>query len=281
MTEIIPNVCSLCHRLEVPAVMNNCHYLSCPHNPKAPKPKMEYPLPVKVKNAAIERDGPDYEKDNNDLRTLWIVTNRRGLYAHSPFAKLFDGVLELKPHSIIRKGDVVFFDGGTDINPSFYGEEPHVATCSPDKARDDAERHAFARAQAAGASCLGVCRGAQLLCALSGGKLVQHVEGHNTGHLIFTQDGQAIFSESSHHQVMWPKEIPHVLIAWAKSCAQMPFEISDEYGKQFEDGELPEIIFCKDTRSLCIQGHAEYMGDPAIFTDFTRKLVREFLIEGK
>jgi GMP synthase-like glutamine amidotransferase len=200
--------------------------------------------------------------------------------AHKPFEKMFTGTLELQTHSIIGPDDVVFFDGGNDVDPSFYGEEPHIMTAPPDKVRDNFERWAFQQAQKAGASCVGVCRGAQFLCVLSGGKLVQHVTGHNGGHMIYTDSGRALLSESSHHQVMWPYEIPHVLIATANKHSQEPFEVSDEYGKDFPDGEFPEIIYCKDTRSLCIQGHAEFMSEDSVFRNFARQLVREFILEG-
>lgn len=219
-------------------------------------------------------------KVKEEPRTLWVVNKH--YHGFEPFKDKFYGALLLKPESTIRKNDVVFFDGGTDIDSRIYKEEPHVANQSPDTERDKEEIKAFRRAQAAGAACLGVCRGAQLLVALSGGKLVQHVKGHNDGgHMIFTDNGLSLYSESSHHQVMWPFEIPHVLIAYSDMLAQEPFEIWDEYGKEFPDGHLPEIVFCKDTRSLCIQGHAEWMADGAPFTKFVRGLVDEFLLQGE
>jgi GMP synthase-like glutamine amidotransferase len=214
-------------------------------------------------------------------RTLWTLPQTSSTsMAHKPFEDLFTGSLELQPHSIVLPQDVVFFDGGTDVNPQLYGEEPHVTTSKPDGARDAREINAFMKAQKVGASCFGVCRGAQFLTAMSGGKLIQHVTGHNHGgHLIVTYDGKTMWSESSHHQVMWPYNIPHVMIAWATNRAQEPFVVSDEYGKEVDDGEFPEIIYCKSTRCLCIQGHAEWSEPDGSFYKFTRELVQEFLIQ--
>lgn len=216
-------------------------------------------------------------------RTLWLLPLRSGASAaHAPFLHLFDRAVMLKPDlgDCIREHDAVFFDGGNDINPALYGEEPHIMTAHPDKLRDEFEKWAFQQAQTSGAACLGVCRGAQFLCALSGGKLVQQVGGHGgPGHLIRMANGTTLFSESSHHQVMWPFEISHVLIAHAQ--ADEKTAVSDEYGKDFPDGELPEIIYCKDTRSLCIQGHTEWVDPNSEFAKLTKQLVKEFLIEGR
>lgn len=215
------------------------------------------------------------------LRTLWTLPQTGSTsMAHKPFVDLFDAVRDLSPTSVIREGDAMFFDGGTDVDPRLYGEEPHIMTGKPDTTRDERERHAFKRAQAAGASCLGVCRGAQFLTVMSGGKLVQHVTGHGHGHTIQLDDGVIILTESSHHQVMWPFEINHVMIGWADN-KYSKHEISDEYGKEFVGGQYPEIIYCKDTRSLCIQGHTEWVHEDAPFAKTTRNLVREFIIGGK
>jgi hypothetical protein len=212
------------------------------------------------------------------LRTLWIAS-QQNMTGHTPFVPLFDGALVWTPQATISPQDVVFFDGGTDINSELYGEKPHTANQRPDRYRDETERAAFRKAQAAGAACLGVCRGAQLLCALSGGKLVQHATGHgNGGHMIHLENGQVIYTESSHHQVMWPFEIPHVLIAWAQ---QGNFKNYDEYGKEFEDDKYPEIVYCKDTKSLCIQGHAEWLPPGSPFHNLAVKLVDDFLINGR
>lgn len=261
MTPDFIRICSLCDRIETFAT--RCHYINCPYRKKGEA------LPVRAVPPKT--------------RTLWTLPqDGTTSMAHKPFSDMFTGELELQPHSVIQPQDVVFFDGGTDVDPKLYGEDRHVMTGVSDKARDAREKHAFLRAQAAGAACLGVCRGAQFLTVMSGGKLVQHVSGHNGGgHMIIINDGRCIYSESSHHQVMWPNEIPHIKIAWASQLAQQKFVITDEYGKDFEDGELPEIIFCKDTNSLCIQGHSEWMGSESEFTKMTRELVKEFLIEGR
>lgn len=217
-----------------------------------------------------------------DPRTLWVVTKRADLQGHTAYAIMdeFEGCLHLKSDSIIRPTDVLFFDGGTDVNPSLYGEDKHLATGMSDTVRDAWEKSAFRRARDVGAACLGTCRGAQLLCVLSGGKLVQHVTGHGNGHDIYTDNGEVIYTESSHHQVMWPFNIAHVLIAYAKNSqgGSQRHVVSDEYGKDFPNGEMPEVVYCKDTRCLCIQGHSEWVTAESKFRKQTHVWVREFLI---
>lgn len=246
--------CDLCER-EVAQDLGGCQYINCPQ-----RKKRFMPVRATVK------------------RTLWTLPPTHSTSnAHEPFASMFTRCIPLEADSLITPEDVVFFDGGTDVDPALYGELPHVATGPSDRTRDKREKEAFVRAQAVKARCFGVCRGAQFLCVMSGGKLVQHVSGHQSGHMIIANSGDAIYSESSHHQVMWPYEIPHVLIAWADQNAQQRFVVSDEYGKTFEDDRLPEMIYCKDTRSLCIQGHTEWMSTKDPFSSFTKQLVREFL----
>ena len=57
-------------------------------------------------------------------------------------------------------------------------------------------------AQNLGISIIGVCRGAQFLCAFAGGKLIQHMTGHHGDHSITTVDGRVYQSSSDHHQLM-------------------------------------------------------------------------------
>lgn len=226
--------------------------------------------PVKVK----ESRGPH--------RVLWTLPqDPTTSNAHRPFVGMFEEVRPYHPDSTILGCDVVFFDGGTDVNPEIYNEARHPMTGAPDRERDKRESEAFVKAREAGASMIGVCRGAQFLCVMSGGKLVQHVTGHNgSGHLISTKDDIVLWSESSHHQVMWPGEINYTLIAWASGAAQQPFIVSDEYGKGFPDDRFPEILYCHDTKCLCIQGHTEWAKDTP-FERLTKSLVKEYILGRK
>ncbi len=80
--------------------------------------------------------------------------------------------------------DGIVFTGGSDLNPSWYGEAPHPETFGVDDRRDESEFALLQEAFDAGLPVLGICRGIQLLNVALGGDLHQHlpeVVGHD-GH---------------------------------------------------------------------------------------------------
>jgi putative glutamine amidotransferase len=69
--------------------------------------------------------------------------------------------------------------GGADLDPALYGEDPHPAV-AVEGARDDLELAAWTAARERGIPIFGVCRGFQAINVFSGGRLVQHLEGHDS-----------------------------------------------------------------------------------------------------
>lgn len=206
-------------------------------------------------------------------RTLWLTK----LNPRMPevFEDLFDDVKSVHGRADnIQSQDVVLFDGGTDINPHIYGENLHPFSDLPDYGRDDFERLMFRRAQGSAAACIGICRGAQFLCAVSGGKLIQDVSGHrNNNHDLITDDGRKMTAAADHHQMMYPDGVFHKLLAWATGIG----ESNCEYGKQVPELE-PEIIWIPDTKSLCIQPHPEWMAKNSMFQDYCRELTKKYIV---
>ena len=185
----------------------------------------------------------------------------------------------------INRGDVVMFGGGEDISPSLYKEKRHPITHAPDKPsqRDTFEFLAFQRAQESGASCYGICRGAQLLCALSGGKLVQHVNNHAGGHFITTSDGEKMMTSSVHHQMMWPFNLPKdkfEILGVSEEPLSTIYIFSPEKSLNKVSTE-PEIVFFPETRSLGIQGHPEFMHERSQLVQHSRKLLQHYLMKGE
>ncbi|GAB7050690.1 gamma-glutamyl-gamma-aminobutyrate hydrolase family protein [Catenuloplanes indicus] len=75
---------------------------------------------------------------------------------------------------VLRALDGLLLAGGADIGPGLYGEEPAAVTDSrPD--RDAGEVALLTAALRTGLPILGVCRGMQLLAAVHGGRLHQHL----------------------------------------------------------------------------------------------------------
>jgi putative glutamine amidotransferase len=75
--------------------------------------------------------------------------------------------------------DGLLLPGGADLDPALYGEEPHP-TVAVEGARDDLELAAWSAARERGVPVFGVCRGFQAINVFSGGRLVQHLEGHDS-----------------------------------------------------------------------------------------------------
>lgn len=73
--------------------------------------------------------------------------------------------------------DGLILSGGGDIDPARYGQVDRGSSdIQPD--RDELEAAAWDRAQVRGLPVLGICRGFQAINVLSGGSLLQHVDGH-------------------------------------------------------------------------------------------------------
>jgi putative glutamine amidotransferase len=71
--------------------------------------------------------------------------------------------------------DAIILSGGGDVDPEHYGAEPHPATDSPRRERDDAELALLTAALERDMPTLAVCRGSQVLNVARGGDLVQHL----------------------------------------------------------------------------------------------------------
>lgn len=73
--------------------------------------------------------------------------------------------------------DGLLLTGGADVDPARYGA-PNLGSVDVEPDRDELEAAAYGAAQARGVPVLGICRGLQVMNALSGGSLIQHVDGH-------------------------------------------------------------------------------------------------------
>lgn len=149
--------------------------------------------------------------------------------------------------------DLICFTGGADINPALYGEEP-LAQTKPDRVRDAKEILAYERFL--DTPKVGICRGGQLLNALSGGEMWQDVDGHKIAHetidLLFTRD--TVLLPSGHHQMMIKGADGFVLaVAYEAKVKKSPSKrVVEEYDA--------EVIWYPKTKSLCYQSHPEWEG---------------------
>jgi gamma-glutamyl-gamma-aminobutyrate hydrolase PuuD len=181
------------------------------------------------------------------------------------------------------QADIAVFPGGADISPSLYNRKPHSAT-APNPATDAREVPMFKRAVELGLPIVGICRGAQLACALAGGELVQN-QYQPYEHEIQTPFGKDVNVLSIHHQAMYPWDIPYddwEIYGWSEKISSFHH---DADCKEMVDGhpkargrEL-EIVYFRKIKCLAIQSHPEMTRKNSQEVEYCRFLVSQ-LIKG-
>ena len=204
----------------------------------------------------------------------------RGTGVVYPFDKIFT------KHKNLTMGfegvDAVVLWGGEDIHPSYYNEKPHPknqARGGGPSHRDKFEWKVMTYCYMEGIPIIGVCRGAQFLCAFAGGSLIQHVDGHHSNHDVNTDDGQKFQVTSCHHQMMYPYDVNHKLLAWSSTKRSTVYE--DQNSAQIKAMDIakePEIVLFPDVRGLAIQGHPEWASEDTEFVKYVNGLVRTHLL---
>ncbi len=192
-----------------------------------------------------------------------------------------DNGLEFVSSPSVADADVVFFMGGSDVSPILYGEKPLSCTTISD--RRDLNDLLLWRFSGKSQLRVGICRGAQFLNVMSGGKLWQHINsgnslGHSSSHRImryvFDDDFKNTISHeeyevtSTHHQMMIPGEDGVVLGTAIADGYFSSSLVSEKYsekqrlvipsGSWDPEHEDPEVVWYPKTKSLCIQGHPEF-----------------------
>ena len=165
---------------------------------------------------------------------------------------------------VVQRLDGVVISGGSDVDPSFYGHEPHPRLGATEPERDEWELAVITAAIRHGVPLLGICRGAQLLNVHLGGTLTQHVELHEgVGHPRFDDDrserchtvrllrdtlahrlyGDEVAVNSLHHQTINPDAPQGVASAFADDGVVEVIEVpgSDVFAVQWHPESLDGI----------------------------------------
>lgn len=160
----------------------------------------------------------------------------------------------------IEDADLVQFCGGSDVNPALYGEKTHW-TSHVNLERDEYEAKMYEIAFENHCAIAGICRGAQFVHVMNGGKLFQNVTNHgllNT-HMAYIEVPDllhlapySVSVSSTHHQMM--REGRGTLLL---SAGEATLRETDT-GRDMKPGLDVEAVYHETTNSLCYQPHPEF-----------------------
>lgn len=183
--------------------------------------------------------------------------------------------------------DVVLFTGGEDISPSLYGEINYACN-GVNKERDAWELEWYRWTLLNGIKMVGICRGMQLFTAMTGGKLLQHVYGHQGYHPLITKEGETFEINSIHHQMCVPKQGTYELLAFAPGLSKgytttptikKDFEERFYYEKARDGIKLkePEALWFPEIRALGVQFHPEMLSQNTPAHSFFKGLLKTYI----
>jgi GMP synthase-like glutamine amidotransferase len=156
----------------------------------------------------------------------------------------------------INEAGLVCFTGGEDVTPAIYGDKAHPSTFFS-VYRDAKETNIFNQCIDNGVPMVGICRGAQFLNVMSGGRMYQDVSEHTRSHaLTDVLTGETVYVSSTHHQMMMPSDKALLV---ASSCLGGTREWYDgEVFKKDTSKEDIEVVYYEHTKALCFQPHPEF-----------------------
>jgi gamma-glutamyl-gamma-aminobutyrate hydrolase PuuD len=164
-----------------------------------------------------------------------------------PFHKwaCFDSLAHATHPEELKEGDALVIWGGEDISPLLYKKplSSRGGGSVPPSRRDMVEWALMKRAQELKVPILGMCRGAQMLCALAGGHLLQDVNKHG----------------------MYPWGVPHEMLASIKQpLSTTRYEVEN----LVDIPEEPEFVYFPEVKGYAVQWHPEYMDAECEATQF-------------
>lgn len=174
--------------------------------------------------------------------------------------------------------ELLILHGGIDIDPAIYNHPRLPETQVSNKYRDKKELTLIKKAVEEKKPILGICRGAQLLCAINGGSLWQHAIGHHKAHSITISDGSEIeYTTSCHHQIMNLDGTKHELLAWDPRETKV-LTLKREV---IIIKNTPEVAYFPETKALAVQPHPEWMHHKDDFIIWLNKIIFEkFQLKG-
>lgn len=222
---------------------------------------------------------------------ILIINDHRPTYAR-PLEHL--NLPVSRDHSLLQREPksvaLVVFTGGADVNPRLYDQSDHRSTHT-NLARDMEETNLYNIANGNDIPMVGICRGAQFLCVMAGGVLVQDVTNHTSRHAIAASwpgKGQANTFEvtSSHHQMQYPAGMlkrDFEILAWTPSPRSDHYafnhEITVPARKACNELKVePEVVWYPGIKALAVQYHPEWMRESTEGFHYFQHLVDYYLV---
>lgn len=175
--------------------------------------------------------------------------------------------VSMSPEDLTTK-DLLLLHGGEDISPSLYNHSvsKHTYASERPSRRDVIEWDMLERAKKLGIPVIGICRGAQMLCASAGGFLIQHVDNHGGTHDVQTKEGDVVETNSCHHQMMYPFDVEHEMLMWIENKRSKRHIVAGERSITLELPCEPETVYFPKIKGFAPQWHPEWMTeqDPAV-----------------
>lgn len=189
----------------------------------------------------------------------------KGSYPFIGMGLFHSGISTDNPDDL-KEGDALVVWGGGDIWPGYYNKGRSSMSWADNKptTRDEVEWGLIQQAIKLGVPMIGVCRGAQMMCAAAGGFLYQDVKSHGGTHAVTTNDGKEFLVNSIHHQMMEPKGTKHELVAWTDPRSSHYMDVIDGEDVKHLEGYLerePEYIYFNEIKAHAVQWHPEGLAE--------------------
>jgi len=171
---------------------------------------------------------------------------------------------------------LVLFTGGSDVTPELYGDTSPHGICRTNPNRDRIETRIFQEALKRGIKMTGICRGAQFINAMSGGRLIHHLVDHaGCAHEVETAQGETFMTNSLHHQMIIPPA-DGLIVAWSKDRLSSVYVGRGDEAEEYKGPETEAIVI---SRTLCcgVQWHPEMMDPKTAGYMYYYNMVKDFL----
>lgn len=171
---------------------------------------------------------------------------------------------------------LVLFVGGEDVSPLLYREKD-AKFCDSNYERDLYEVEIYGFAKRNNIKTTGICRGAQLLNVLAGGRMMHHIDNHAGcyHHAETLKSDKSVLVNSLHHQMIIPGGDVTV-VAWSKHrLSNIYLGNNDE--EEVWKGVETEAIIIPSTLSCGVQWHPEIMPKDMAGYKFFYEMVENLL----